>query len=182
MFKRASGTGKKAIRSDSLQWKGNVKGATMKRFGLLLCALSLGFILVGCAGSNASSESVPESEIGNVLENPTNYEGKSIMIEGAVFAETTGSDNITIWFAYHDAEQLAEPFAFTIPSEFSVTTGEYVRVEGTVEGETSDVDGADLGDLNPPFPLIKGTNAEVLNAWDGMSPTVNEGTVDHDIA
>ena len=154
----------------------------MKRIAAIASAMALCILMAGCASNTESTTALPESEVSNALENPADYDGQTISIEGAVFADSSSSAGKTVWLAYHDVENLSQPFAFTIPSEYSVTTGEYVRVEGTIAGEVSDIDNAAVEELSHPLLLIDGTNAEVLNAWDGMSTSVNEGTVDHDIS
>ena len=168
----------------------------MKKLFSTLCCLTLGLTLVGCASNAAdqakqdstandsgnvaaASSSVADSDVSAAIADPDSHDGESISIEGATYAQGAAADGKTTWFAYHDPYQLSEPFAFTASDIFNVDVGEYVRIEGTISGTTTQT--AETGETTT-MTLINADNVEVLSAWDGMSSSVSESTITHDIS
>lgn len=103
---------------------------------------------------------IEPEDVETALENPTQFEGMYIGIMGQVFNEVGTVDGTTVYQAYYDTENAIGPFAFGAAEDMDINVGDYVTVDGLLEGSFT---AENQFDQPLDCPYIQSTNIEVVD-------------------
>lgn len=105
-------------------------------------------VLVGCGGGEGASspegsvgsekrEYISEDEIDALFTNPDDYKGKWVKLPGMTLGSSERDGDVTAFQAYYDITTYDRTYVVHCDSDESFSDGEYLWVEGKVDGTFS---------------------------------------------
>lgn len=145
-----------------------------KLIGLLLVMLCA-TMMVACGEQDTSK--IEKSEIGDLYSNPDDYAGRTFDFTAQVFDVEKDSDGI-YFQCYYDIENYDKnTVVYTEDTDLNLKEDDFVRVEGSVDGEFSG-ENAFGGEVTAP--QVKATKVKKISAMEAF-PAVKTVKVDKTI-
>ncbi len=145
-------------------------------FGTALGTMSLA--LVGCGSSSSSEgegsapkEYLEDSQIAELFTTPGDFKGKYVVLTGKVFVEPEQDGDDYCLQVYEDPENYENNFIVYYSGDLDVSSDDYIRVDGMVNGEFT---GENMLGGEVTCPLITADSVEVISYIDAVVPTLYE--------
>lgn len=132
--------------------------------GLIVAVLVCICIICGLVGTSDTSP-IPAEEINYLYAEPDDYEGRTIQLTGRVFNIEKDGDT-TIIQMYHDVENYdQDTIVLSYDQDVKVKENEYIRVDGSVDGEFNgeNVMGGEIA-----CPQISATKIEQIDVTEAI--------------
>lgn len=132
--------------------------------GLMVVVVLIFIGIVGGSGKTDTSL-IPAKEMNNLYANPDEYEGRTVKLTGRVFNTEKEGDSTFIQF-YHDVENNnQDTVVISDDPDLKVSDDDYIRVEGSVDGEFS---GENMLGGEISCPQISATKIEKISATEAI--------------
>lgn len=132
--------------------------------GLMVVVVLIFIGIIGGSGKTDTSL-IPAKEMNNLYANPDEYEGRTVKLTGRVFNTEKAGDSTFIQL-YHNAENKnQDTVVISDDPDIKVSDDDYIRVEGSVDGEFS---GENMLGGEISCPQIAATKIEKISATEAI--------------
>lgn len=131
--------------------------------GLIVVVL----ILIGIFGGFGKTDTslIPEKEMDYLYANPDDYEGRTVQLTGQVFNTEKEGDSTLIQLDRDVENNNQDTVVISDDPDLKVSDGDYIRVEGSVDGEFS---GENVAGGEISCPQISATKIEKISATEAI--------------
>lgn len=131
--------------------------------GLIVVVL----ILIGIFGGFGKTDTslIPEKEMDYLYANPDDYEGRTVQLTGQVFNTKKEGDSTLIQLDRNVENNNQDTVVISDDPDLKVSDGDYIRVEGSVDGEFS---GENMLGGEISCPQISATKIEKISATEAI--------------
>lgn len=150
----------------TLKSRNNIKSLYKKPWFIGLIVVIV-LIFIGIIGGFRKTDTslIPAKEINNLYANPDEYKGRTVELTGQVFSIEKDGDSTFIQL-YHDVENDNQnTVVISNDSNLKVSDDDYVRIEGSVDGEIS---GENMLGGEISCPQISATKVEKINVTEAI--------------
>lgn len=150
----------------TLKSRNNIKSLHKKPWFIGLIVVIV-LIFIGIIGGFRKTDTslIPAKEINNLYANPDEYKGRTVKLTGQVFSIEKDGDSTFIQL-YHDVENDNQnTVVISNDPNLKVSDDDYVRVEGSVDGEIS---GENMLGGEISCPQISATKVEKINVTEAI--------------
>lgn len=131
--------------------------------GLIVVVL----ILIGIFGGSGKTDTslIPEKEMDYLYANPDDYEGRTVQLTGQVFNTEKEGDSTLIQLDRDVENNNQDTVVISDDPDLKVSDDDYIRVEGSVDGEFS---GENMLGGEISCPQISATKIEKISATEAI--------------
>lgn len=132
--------------------------------GLMVVVVLIFIGIIGGSGKTDTSL-IPAKEMNYLYANPDDYEGRTVQLTGQVFNTEKEGDSTLIQLDRDVENNNQDTVVISDDPDLKVSDGDYIRVEGSVDGEFS---GENVAGGEISCPQISATKIEKISATEAI--------------